>query len=94
MPFTVDALRCAEALTNRRFITTECEIISLLYSRGPLSVQRLMHEVRSSPSGFQLTKRCLQDIGLIVSQQSIEDRRMTLLDLAPDLRRELDAIEA
>jgi DNA-binding MarR family transcriptional regulator len=94
MAFAVEAIRRAEVITNRRFITTECEIISLLHSNGPMSVQRLMGEVRVSPSGFQLSKRCLQDIGLIVTKRSNEDGRVTLLDLSPDLRRELDAIEA
>lgn len=94
MAFAVEAIRRAEVITNRRFITTECEIISLLHSKGPMSVQRLMREVRVSPSGFQLSKRCLQDIGLIVTQRSNEDGRVTLLDLSPELRRELDLIDA
>jgi DNA-binding MarR family transcriptional regulator len=94
MAFAVEAIRRAEAITNRRFITTECEIISLLHSNGPMSVQRLMRDVRISPSGFQLSKRCLQDIGLIVTQRSVDDGRVTLLDLSPELRRELDLIDA
>ncbi len=94
MAFAINAVRQAEIITNRRFVTTECEIISLLYSNGPMSVQRLMREVRISPSGFQLSKRCLHDLGLIVSHRSPEDGRVTLLDLSPGLRRDLDAIEA
>lgn len=81
-------------LTNRRLVTTECEMISVLYADGPMSVQQLMRETRISPSGFQLSKRCLQDIGLIVTKRSTEDGRVILLDISANLRMGLDAIEA
>lgn len=88
----VDKLRELEASTGMRLVTTELEIISVLYDEGPISVQALMGRVRASPSGFHLIKKCMHDTGLIVGDRSDQDARVKLLDLSPDLRANLAAI--
>ncbi len=88
----VNKLRELEVTTGIRLVTTELEIISVLYHEGPVSVQALMGKVRASPSGFHLIKKSMQDTGLIVGCRSAQDARVKLLDLSPDLRESLAAI--
>ena len=88
----VNKLRELEGTTGIRLVTTELEIISVLYHEGPVSVQALMGKVRASPSGFHLIKKCMQDTGLIVGCRSEQDARVKLLDLSPELRANLRTI--
>lgn len=90
MVMELAVLRRIESYTGLRVIPAELEIIDHLYRRGPTSVRDLMTAVRASPSGYHLTKRCLLEMGLIFGQQCQVDRRVTLLDLSPDLREQLD----
>ncbi len=88
----VNKLRELEGTTGIRLVTTELEIISVLYHEGPVSVQALMGKVRASPSGFHLIKKCMQDTGLIVGCRSEQDARVKLLDLSTELRENLSAV--
>lgn len=88
----VDKLRELELSTGMRLVTTELEIISVLYDEGPISVQALMGKVRASPSGFHLIKKCMHDTGLIMGDRSDQDARVKLLDLSPELRENLATI--
>lgn len=92
MIMIVKTLKELEAFTGIRLMSTELEIISVLYHEGPISVQVLMSKVRASPSGFHLIKKCMQDTGLIVGCRSESDARVKLLDLSPELRSNLAAI--
>ena len=88
----VKSLKEIEGLTGIRLMSTELEIIGVLYNDGPISVQALMGKVRASPSGFHLIKKCMQDTGLIVGCRSEQDARVKLLDLSPELRANLRTI--
>lgn len=88
----VNKLRELEGSTGIRLVTTELEIITVLYHEGPVSVQALMGKVRASPSGFHLIKKCMEDTGLIVGCRSEQDARVKLLDLSPELKDSLAAI--
>ncbi|MFM6950440.1 MAG: hypothetical protein ACKOW1_05400 [Novosphingobium sp.] len=90
----VNNLRELEGTTGARLVTTELEIISVLYHEGPLSVQELMGKVRASSSGFHLIKKSMQDAGLIAGCKADHDARVKLLDLSTGLRDNLTAIYA
>lgn len=85
----VNMLRELEATTGIRLVTTELEILSVLYHEGPMSVQTLLGKVRASSSGFHLIKKSMQDTGLIAGCRSPHDARVKLIDLAPALRESL-----
>ena len=89
----VKKLREMEDTTGVRLVSTELEIISVLYHEGPVSVQTLMGKVRASSSGFHLIKKSMQDTGLIAGVRSNLDARVKRLDLAPALRENLAAIQ-
>lgn len=75
-----------------RLVTTEFEIINLLYHDGPISIQALMGRVRSSPSGFYLIKKNMEETGLITQFKAEHDARVRLIDLSSELRANLAAI--
>lgn len=85
----VNKLRELETTTGIRLVTTELEILSVLYHEGPMSVQTLLGKVRASSSGFQLIKKSMHDTGLIAGFRSNLDGRVKLIDLAPALRDSL-----
>jgi len=85
----VNKLRELETTTGIRLVTTELEILSVLYHEGPMSVQALLGRVRASSSGFHLIKKSMQDTGLIAGCRSNLDARVKLIDLAPALRESL-----
>jgi len=88
----VNKLRELETTTGIRLVTTELEILSVLYHEGPMSVQTLLGKVRASSSGFQLIKKSMHDTGLIAGFRSNLDGRVKLIDLAPALRDSLCVI--
>ena len=83
--------RQIEAELNVRALSLEFEIILCLFEQGPLSASEIINVIHASQAGFNHIARRLLAEGILVTERSEADRRMSLYSVSPQVVKILSA---